>query len=189
MHALIDDRYHFIGNPRGAVDELFDYRADTAETHNLATTPDGVVLSAKYLVRREPRRDALSKSGWQAKSAFLALLCILNDCLGDCDRRGSAAGGGRRAASHSGSRLHLVESRVCLDQPPAGDVLPDTIAAIPLVFIGMIRVRAADVPFWDSCSVRLGSGVGTACPGTPPSRRPRRRHRYWNACGGVACCR
>jgi arylsulfatase A-like enzyme len=48
MNTLIDDRYHFIRNPTGDKDELFAYRTDRAEAHNLAVTAEGAGIAAKY---------------------------------------------------------------------------------------------------------------------------------------------
>ncbi len=48
MNALFDDEYHYIRNPRGDKDELFAYRTDRAEAHNLAATAEGEGLASKY---------------------------------------------------------------------------------------------------------------------------------------------
>ena len=47
MHSVIDDEHHFIVDAKGRR-QLFAYRRDRAEAHDLATTPAGDSLAAKY---------------------------------------------------------------------------------------------------------------------------------------------
>jgi arylsulfatase A-like enzyme len=47
LHALLDDKYHYILYPHDH-EELFAYRTDPSEAMNLATTPEGGALAARY---------------------------------------------------------------------------------------------------------------------------------------------
>jgi arylsulfatase A-like enzyme len=47
LRALLDDKYHYILYPHER-EELFAYRTDSSEAMNLATTPEGGALAARY---------------------------------------------------------------------------------------------------------------------------------------------
>jgi arylsulfatase A-like enzyme len=47
LHGLLDDRWHYILNP-DSTEELFAYRTDRAEARNMAATPEGQSVAARY---------------------------------------------------------------------------------------------------------------------------------------------